>query len=75
MGNVSIKPKGIANKAVPSCASLKCSFCCKVGIRLAHVENPNPDTKKNTATAIRICFGDDVVLIEVIIKVAKIQFQ
>ena len=44
-------------------------------MRLAQVENPKPDTKKNTATAIRICFGDDVVEVEVIIKAVKISFK
>jgi hypothetical protein len=29
-----------------------------VGIRDAHVENPNPDTKKNIATMIRLLPGE-----------------
>lgn len=54
-----ISPKGMANKAVPSCASLMCRFCCMVGMREAKLEKPNPDTKKSAATAIRICLGEE----------------
>ena len=59
-GNIQINPKGMANSAVPSCASLMCRFCCMVGMREAKLEKPNPDTKKSAATAIRICLGEEV---------------
>jgi hypothetical protein len=50
-GKVRINPIGNANNTEPSCASFKCRFSCKVGIRDAQLEKVNPEIKKKILTA------------------------